>query len=46
MNTKISSYKAGTILYEPGDYCDQLIAVIEGNIISGGSVSELIADRG
>lgn len=32
MNTKISNYKSGTVLYEAGDYCDTLTAVLDGNI--------------
>lgn len=30
MNTKISNYKSGTVLYEAGDCCDTLIAVLDG----------------
>lgn len=32
MNTKITNFKNGTVLFEKGDYCDTLIAVLEGAI--------------
>lgn len=44
-NTKISIYKSGTVLYEEGDYCDTLIAVIEGNI-KNSSGKEILAEKG
>jgi len=45
MNTKISNYKAGTVLYEKGDYCDTLIAVLDGNI-KGETSGKIVADKG
>lgn len=45
MGTKISNYKSGTILYEEGDYCDTLIAVLEGTII-GEKSKRILADKG
>ncbi|EAR84179.1 CGMP-dependent kinase 5-1 (macronuclear) [Tetrahymena thermophila SB210] len=45
MNTKISNYKNGTVLYEKGDYCDTLIAVLDGNI-KGEDSGQILADKG
>lgn len=45
MNTKIANYKSGTVLFEKGDNCDSLIAVLDGNIINDSSKS-IMANQG